>query len=651
MKNLSIVLLVAVVGTGALAWIPTPGAAAAAAAAANAANSGGVLGTDPGSEHIAGLRIATWDDTLGESRLFEVHKKDGKWTIPDHFDYPADANTRVSTAAGGFLGVQKLRLAATEPKRFSELGVVDPLDTKAETHPDSRSDGKTGRGKRVTITSDSGQTLVDVVVGDRVEKSDDEYFVREIGSNEVWTAKVNPDLSTRFTDYVEVDPLKIPKDDIRELTVSDYSIDMSQHAIAERSSTSIKKEGDSWQAASPLPDGKKLAKDVVDKLVAAVTAIKLADVQPFIQGGRIDPNTMMDKGFYFVDPSSAPAGSPEVPLEKPAAVIGHEGRLEIATRYGLRYSLLFGNPAVVTDSDVKKDAASASAAAAAPAKDRNMIVWVSYDPSIDEVAKQEAVAEAQAMAAKTEPPKKDPKEISGKERAEKAARRFTQFYYVISDEDFKALRPAVDSLLTTPMAGKTGKTNTQWLADNAARPGVHTTPSGLQYEIISSGPAGGASPGPTSQVEVNYKGTLVDGEEFDSSKNGPITFGVNGVIGGWTEALQLMHPGDKWKLYIPPDLGYKEAGSPPKIGSNAILIFETELVKVLPPLGAPPAPAPTSANPVPPVPPTNPAQPVALPTADIAATPAAVAPATAPASTATTPAAVAPAATPATTTP
>jgi len=255
------------------------------------------------------------------------------------------------------------------------------------------------------------------------------------------------------------------------------------------------------------------------------------------------------------------------------------------------------------------------------------------------------------MAAKTEPPKKDPKEISGKERAEKAARRFTQFYYVISDEDFKALRPAVDSLLTTPMAGKTGKTNTQWLADNAARPGVHTTPSGLQYEIISSGPAGGASPGPTSQVEVNYKGTLVDGEEFDSSKNGPITFGVNGVIGGWTEALQLMHPGDKWKLYIPPDLGYKEAGSPPKIGSNAILIFETELVKVLPPLGAPPAPAPTSANPVPPVPPTNPAQPVALPTADIAATPAAVAPATAPASTATTPAAVAPAATPATTTP
>jgi peptidylprolyl isomerase/FKBP-type peptidyl-prolyl cis-trans isomerase FklB len=184
------------------------------------------------------------------------------------------------------------------------------------------------------------------------------------------------------------------------------------------------------------------------------------------------------------------------------------------------------------------------------------------------------------------------------------------------------------------MAGKTGKTNKQWLADNAARPGIHTTPSGLQYEIITSGPATGTPPGPTAQVQVNYKGTLVDGDEFDSSKS-PTTFGVNGVIAGWTEALQLMRPGDKWRLFIPPELGYKDVGQPPKIGSNAILIFETELLQVLPPAGVPEAPAPAL-----------PAATVAAPApaGDAAATPAAVAPTA-------TPAAVAPAATPAATTP
>ena len=107
-----------------------------------------------------------------------------------------------------------------------------------------------------------------------------------------------------------------------------------------------------------------------------------------------------------------------------------------------------------------------------------------------------------------------------------------------------------------------------------------TLPSGLQYKVIAEG--AGDSPAAHDQVTVNYRGKLIDGTEFDSSyKRGePATFGVSGVIKGWTEALQLMKPGAKWELYIPSALAYMERGSGAQIGPNSTLIFDVELVSV-----------------------------------------------------------------------
>lgn len=120
----------------------------------------------------------------------------------------------------------------------------------------------------------------------------------------------------------------------------------------------------------------------------------------------------------------------------------------------------------------------------------------------------------------------------------------------------------------------------QFLADNAKRDEVTELPSGLQYEVLKEGT--GEKPAPTSKVTVHYHGTLLDGTVFDSSvdRGQPATFGVNQVIKGWTEALQLMPAGSKWKLYIPYDLAYGDRGAGGKIGPYSTLVFEVELLEI-----------------------------------------------------------------------
>jgi len=116
-----------------------------------------------------------------------------------------------------------------------------------------------------------------------------------------------------------------------------------------------------------------------------------------------------------------------------------------------------------------------------------------------------------------------------------------------------------------------------YLTENGQREGVITTASGLQYEVLEQG--NGPKPTSADRVSVNYRGSLIDGTEFDSS-NEPVTFGVGGVISGWTEALQLMNVGSKFRVVVPSALGYGERGNPPRIGPNATLVFEIELVEI-----------------------------------------------------------------------
>ena len=134
-------------------------------------------------------------------------------------------------------------------------------------------------------------------------------------------------------------------------------------------------------------------------------------------------------------------------------------------------------------------------------------------------------------------------------------------------------------------AAKQGEVNRKngeaFLSENAKREGIKVTESGLQYEVLESGK--GDSPKASDNVEVHYTGKLIDGTVFDSSveRGVPASFGVTQVIPGWVEALQLMHEGDKWRLYIPADLAYGPNGAGGVIGPNMTLIFDVELLRVI----------------------------------------------------------------------
>lgn len=131
-------------------------------------------------------------------------------------------------------------------------------------------------------------------------------------------------------------------------------------------------------------------------------------------------------------------------------------------------------------------------------------------------------------------------------------------------------------------ASKNTDAGKKYLADNGKRAGVTTTASGLEYEVLKAG--SGDHPKPSDLVQVNYKGTLLDGTTFDSSydRGQPATFRLDQVIPGWTEGLQLMTPGSKYRFVIPSNLAYGEQGAGDKIGPNATLVFEVELLAINP---------------------------------------------------------------------
>jgi FKBP-type peptidyl-prolyl cis-trans isomerase len=584
MRSLTILLAVLVLVTAWSAWGPVR-----TDHSSKLDGIGDILGKAAEPKDVAEITVASWDDTTKAPQVFQVKKKGSSWIIPSHFDYPADGGTRVGKTAG-VLGVKRGRLVTDDVKRHAELGVIDPTGEDAKTSKE--------HGRRITLKDQGAGTIIDIIVGKNDSDGGGGYFVREAGSAQVYTAKLSVDISTMFIDWVKPDLLQAQREEIRTIAIRDYSIDETSGTINQRSETVLKHEKtDADWTSSATPVGKKVKKTEIDTLLGELTGLRLAGIRPF------ELPWLQKRGFFLSDSAELMArpGATLVNIQgHKLTLFGNEGEVAVGTRDGVTYHLFFGQIALGDDADTAADSKAAEtpkpaeapvdpAAPPAPAKpeeahNRYPAGFVSDDPEADLIAKEAAAVPAGAPnPGETAPVKPDlTKEHLAK--AQKAQKRFQSFFYVIPDSTFTKLRPTVEALYEDlppePKARGTEQPISMWLAEHAKQPGVTTTASGLQYEILASGPADGKQPVDTNTVKVLYKGTRVDGVEFDASNNGPVGFGVTGVIKGWTEALKLMRVGDKWKLTIPPALAYGEAGQGDKIGPNEILQFEVELVAI-----------------------------------------------------------------------
>jgi FKBP-type peptidyl-prolyl cis-trans isomerase FklB len=557
MNKLPVILGVLVIITAIFAWMPQKMPESTSTDMLDK-----ILGKESEPEQVADLQVATWDDTLKAPKVFQVKKEEGKWIIPSHHGYPADGGSRVGKTSGGVLNVKRGRPVSEDPKQFADLGVVDPMSEGTES---------TGRGKRVTVKDQAGGVLIDLIVGNKAKDADDMTNVREANSNAVFLAKVNADISTQFIDWVEADLLKVARDDILSITILDSSVDEEKGIVQTRSETGLRREGSTADWTSPqAPEGMRPKKEEVDKLLDAVTGIRLAGIRPFNMGW------LQQRGFYL-NTDQAVVDNPESLVlndqsGKKLALVGNEGSMVITTKDGLRYKLFYGEIALGDEEDKDAESTKGKEKKTGEGHNRYMAVFAQYDAKVDQNP---------APAANPDKPDEKPADPAGKTKADKAQKRFERFFYVVSDSTFLKLRPTAETLWEEKPKDEPKTDNKAWLEENGKKPGITTTASGLQYEVISSGKGKGKQPTDADKVSVHYKGTLTDGAEFDASTGAPVEFGVTQVIKGWTEALKLMREGDKWKLYIPPEIGYGEAGSPPKIGPNAILVFEVELVKVV----------------------------------------------------------------------
>ena len=378
------------------------------------------------------LEVVHWDEGSAQAIRFSVEQKQGRWVIPSHNDYPADGTQRMGKAAASFIGVQKDIYYGDSLSDHAAFGVLDP--TGAEGKGDEK-------GKRITIKDASGTELVDVIVGKSIPDKQGYYYVRYPGEKRVYGSKLQLDISTSFTDWIEKDLLHVDRDEIVRLVYDPYKVDESQGKVVGSNPILAERSGDEWSAAADvkLPKGKALDSMKIRQMVTAIDNIKIVGVRP-----RPQPLTLValqSKGF-FVTPDGR-------------RLFGNEGETRIVTKDGLVYTLYFGEIAygsgvALTAGLSGEEQPSEDEDAAGQQDNRYMFVDVHYDETLDTTLDKPADESESDEDAAEDPfssPEDEQKKLAGRERAEKLRQRFDAWFYVISDASFKQIRKDPDELL------------------------------------------------------------------------------------------------------------------------------------------------------------------------------------------------------------
>lgn len=377
------------------------------------------------------LEVTGWDEAGARVTSFKVEQKAGRWVIPSHNDYPADGTERMGKAAASFIDVKKDVLRSDRTEDHAQFGVEDPSDPNAK-----------GRGQRITIKDQAGTVLVDVILGKKLDDKEGFRYVRLPDQKRVYASKIEVDISTNFTDWIEKDLLKIEQDKIVAFLSDAYKVDEAQGKVTNRDPLLIERRPDPSKPDDPEGTwvlgegstgvaGKELDSFKIRQILSGVDRLQIVGVRP--RPEQLTLQALQSKGF-FVTPDGK-------------RLFGNEGEVKAISEDGVVYTLYFGEITLESGLALTAGAEDPNKPADKPAegeekKDANryMFVDVAYDQTSDRTLNPSG------------PP---PDEPEGLKRAKQLQARFDKWFYVISDASFKQIRKDKAEFFKDAAAGAT----------------------------------------------------------------------------------------------------------------------------------------------------------------------------------------------------
>jgi hypothetical protein len=363
------------------------------------------------------LEIIAYDEATATAKPFKVEFRGRRWSLPSHFNYPADAQTRLTKTAAALMDLRKDTVRSDSTTDHPDLGVVDPLDTKVSS--------LAGRGKRVTFRDGEGKLLADFILGKTVEGKPGYRYIRIPGQKRTYAVKTEAEPSANFEDWIETDLLKLSAGDIRKVTVNSYSINEQMGTLDNMERTTLAKDKDKWKA-----NGSGVKQAAVDALLSALDNLRIVNVAQkptaltqdlkTAEGITMSMDSIMSlrqKGFFVT-----PTGQ----------LLSNEGEIVVETDKGLVYTLRFGEIAPSQPGAVQTEPKAADSDATRTQERRYLFITVRYD---EEKARLYNDGELAKIG------------DQGKRLARELTNRFADWYYVISGADFTKLRPKSKELV------------------------------------------------------------------------------------------------------------------------------------------------------------------------------------------------------------
>ena len=363
--------------------------------------------TDP--QAPKSIEVVDYDEETATARPLKVEFAAGKWVIPSHYNYPADAENRLADTAAALMELHKDAIVSDRVEEHGEYGVIDPL---AENEVSLE-----GRGNRVTLKDGNDGVLADFIIGKKLEGKTNRSYMRIPSQKRVYEVETSADVSAKFEDWIETDLLKLASGDIQKVLVNSYSINEMLGRLENQESFTLTKKDAKWtMSGGGTPNEGK-----VNDLTGALDSLKIVDVQPKPENLTHDLQTQ--QGITLSQESIMSLQQKGFFMTRTGQLLSNEGEIIVDAKNGIQYTLRFG--------EIASSGAGLQAAAGQEAENeegeheqRYLFITVSH-------------SEARA---KQYNDGKDP-DGKGKELADELRNRFAGWYYVISGADFTKLRP------------------------------------------------------------------------------------------------------------------------------------------------------------------------------------------------------------------